>query len=339
MTESTPSSQKSNDLWMYLLSGFLIYVLVYPFMKKIINGEEAQATLIATVLALIGIYTGKIISKVVNPKQKNIPSGWLVFSIIILVCLVAWIFIFSQFTLPARNPLNLLLFGLPFLVTSILIGAIIHAVRSTIKNNLQEARITAAQSRSELSVLQSQLSPHFLFNTLNNLYGISITQHEKIPPLLLKLSDLLRYSVYETKENFVPLQNEISYLENYIEFERLRMGERLHLKTAIESLKDDSPKIAPMMLIVFVENAFKHGKNSADEKVYIEMELRTWGNFILFSINNSGNTQGFADNDKNNGLGLQNVKKRLELLYPSEHDLHIETMEHEFKVRLQVKIK
>ncbi|HTE24240.1 sensor histidine kinase [Flavitalea sp.] len=339
MLEPIQSTQKTNDLWMYLLSGFLIYVLVYPFMRKIINGEEAQATLIATGLALLGIYTGKIISKIVNPQRKNIPSWWLVLSVIIMVCLVAWLFIFSQFTLPSKNPLNLLLFGLPFLVTSILTGAIIHAIRSTIENNLQEARVTATQSRSELSMLQSQLSPHFLFNTLNNLYGISITQHEKIPALLLKLSELLRYSVYETKDIFVPLQNEITYLGNYIEFEKLRMGERLNLKTAIEELKDDSIMIAPMMLIVFVENAFKHGKDNADEKVYIDMELRTWGKLILFSIRNSGNTSGYNGNDKNSGLGLQNVKKRLELLYPGAHDLHIEAAEHEFKVMLQVKTK
>jgi LytS/YehU family sensor histidine kinase len=339
MLEPVQSSQKSNDLWMYLLSGFLIYVLVYPFMRKVIDGSEAQATLIATGLALLGLYTGKIISKVVNPGRKNIPSWGLILSIVIMVCLVAWLFIFSQFTLPTSNPLNLLLFGLPFLVTSILVGAIIHSIRSTIENNLREARVTATQSRSELSVLQSQLSPHFLFNTLNNLYGISITQHEKIPALLLKLSELLRYSVYETKDIFVPLQNEIAYLGNYMEFERLRMGERLHLKTAIEELRDDSIMIAPMMLIVFVENAFKHGKDNADEKVYIDLELRTWGKLILFSIRNSGNTSGYTGDDKNGGLGLQNVKKRLELLYPGSHELHIEAAEHEFKVMLQLQIK
>jgi sensor histidine kinase YesM len=339
MVDPVQPNQKRNDLWMYVLSGFLIYVLVYPFMKKVVNGEEAQAALIATALALVALYTGKVISKIVNPGRKNISSWWLILSIVIMVCLVAWLFIFSQFTLPSRNPLNLLLFGLPFLVASILLGLIIHAIRSTIENNLLEARVTATHSRSELSVLQSQLSPHFLFNTLNNLYGISITQHEKIPALLLKLSELLRYSVYETKDTFVPLGNEITYLSNYIEFERLRMGERLYLKTAIEELNNSSVMIAPMMLIVFVENAFKHGKDNADEKVYIDMELRTWGNQILFSIRNSGNTSGYNGNDKNSGLGLQNVKKRLELLYPGAHDLHIEASAHEFKVMLQVKMK
>jgi hypothetical protein len=136
-SESIQSTKKPDDLWLYLQGGFLIYILVYQFMKKIMDRDESKATMVATGLALLGIYTGTIVSKILNPKGKNIPSWALVLSITVLVCLIAWLFIFSQFTLPSRNPLNLLLFGLPFLVTSILTGAIIQTFRSTIENNLQ----------------------------------------------------------------------------------------------------------------------------------------------------------------------------------------------------------
>jgi LytS/YehU family sensor histidine kinase len=110
--------------------------------------------------------------------------------------------------------------------------------------------------------------------------------------LLLKLSELLRYSVYDAKELFVPLKSEIAYINNYIEFEKIRIGERLHLTTSIEIVLSDDIKIAPMLLIVFIENAFKHSKNTIDKDVYIDIALKTWHKTILFSVKNShGNTE------------------------------------------------
>jgi sensor histidine kinase YesM len=206
---------------------------------------------------------------------------------------------------------------------------------------LQQAHITAAQSLSELRLLQSQLSPHFLFNTLNNLYGLSITQHEKIPVLLLKLSDLLRYSVYDSKELFVPLKNELEYINNYIDFEKIRIGDRLQLTTSIESITDDRIKIAPMLLIVFIENAFKHSKNTLEKEVFIDITLKTWGDSILFSVKNSysssANESSGLRTDK--GLGLVNVRKRLQLLYVDAYDLKVHSEDEFFTVMLQLKSK
>jgi sensor histidine kinase YesM len=109
------------------------------------------------------------------------------------------------------------------------VSIIITLLRFRIKNKLLTAHSALAHSKTELQLLQSQLSPHFLFNTLNNLYGLSILDHQKVPALLLKLSELLRYSVYEAKEVFVPLTDEVNYLKNYIEFEKIRLGDRLSL--------------------------------------------------------------------------------------------------------------
>ena len=219
-------------------------------------------------------------------------------------------------------------------------GALIKIIHAVMQNQLQDAQALATTSKSELHLLQSQLSPHFLFNTLNNMYGISITDHQKIPELLLKLSELLRYSVYETTETFTPIKEEISYIKNYIEFEKIRIGERLVLTTEIEDLEKSTIKLAPMLLIVFIENAFKHAKNTTDEKIYIDIKLSTWGNSILFSARNSYDKDGQLKNqfDKNNGLGLANVNKRLELLYPRNHMLNI-TEGAEYLVELQLRIK
>ena len=180
-----------------------------------------------------------------------------------------------------------------------------------------------------------------MFNTLNNLYGLSITQHEKIPPLLLKLADLLRYSVYDTKELFVPLKEELAYINNYIDFEKIRLGERLVLTTSMEEITNPEIKIAPMLLIVFIENAFKHSKNTADREIFIDITLKTWANSILFSIKNSHGPAPEEGNlvNKNSGFGLASVRKRLELLYTGEHDLKVEDKGGFYQVMLQLKMK
>jgi len=237
--------------------------------------------------------------------------------------------------------INLLLYWLPFIVLSMAIAMLIKLYRESITTQLQHANVTAAQSRSELNLLQSQLSPHFLFNTLNNLYGLSISQHEKIPTLLLKLSDLLRYSVYDAKELFVPLKNELAYINNYIDFEKIRIGDRLVLTTSIETVTTEEIEIAPMLLIVFIENAFKHSKNTIEDKIFIEITLKIWSDSILFSVKNSHTD---TNNENNNlrtdsGLGLANATKRLELLYENKYDLKIENKEGFYSVMLQLKVK
>jgi sensor histidine kinase YesM len=173
------------------------------------------------------------------------------------------------------------------------------------------------------------------------MYGLSISRPEKIPPLLLKLSDLLRYSVYDVKEAYVPLKNEMAYILNYIDFEKIRIGEKLILNTSFEHVADDRIKIAPMLLIVFVENAFKHSKNTAEKKIYIDISLKTWADSIVFSITNNHCQMKVEPGliRKDGGLGLVNVRKRLDLLYAHAYDLDIQSGENTFSVMLQLKVK
>ncbi len=233
-----------------------------------------------------------------------------------------------------------------FLVTIILlflvsgfVGAVIRLIRHSINTRLREAELAATQSRSELQLLQSQLSPHFLFNTLNNLYGLSLSNNQKLPELLLKLSELLRYSVYETKELFVDLQQEIGYLNNYIAFEKIRLDERLHLESDLEKVQGSSWQISPMLLIVFVENAFKHARNSKVGKVHIAIALNVNRDSLHFSIKNSRDSSGEKGltREKHSGFGLESVEKRLELLYKNKHELTIDQLEGSFEVYLILK--
>ena len=221
------------------------------------------------------------------------------------------------------------------------LGVFLASSRETLRRQMKDAEIADQQKQSELELLRSQLSPHFLFNTLNNLYGLSITQPEKMPKLIVKLSDLLRYSVYNTKKRFVPLNEELAYIFTYIDLEKVRIGDRLLLNLDIEQSIDNTICICPMMLIVFVENAFKHSKNSYAEKIKVDIHLRVTGGIIAFSISNSCGHEEILNKhlDENAGVGLANTARRLDLLYPGEYELEHFRKDNMYHLSLQIKSK
>lgn len=329
-------------LWSAIGAGIPIFLAANFYTSSLMNRNNEQVAFLITIYFLLGIYIGRYISHIWIGRHKDIPRSvfsWL--ALIIVVCIVL-VFFAAGYTLHfSTHFLALLFIGLPLFILSVATGMAIKLIRATIKNQLQEARANAEQSQSELQLLQSQLSPHFLFNTLNNIYGISLTRHEKVPPLLLKLADLLRYSVYDAKEQFVPLQNEMEYIHNYINFEKIRIGERLALTTDIEMHIGPAIKIAPLLLIVFIENAFKHAKNTTEQEIIIDIQLRFWGNYILFSVRNSSKSVQAEKGMLNahSGFGLENVRKRLELLYHNQYDLNIQDGEDFYTVMLQLKAK
>jgi LytS/YehU family sensor histidine kinase len=224
-----------------------------------------------------------------------------------------------------------------FLVT-MAASSLFTIIREQYKAKVISAQAAMVQSKNELQLLQSRLSPHFLFNTLNNLYGLSLNEPGRVPPLLLKLSELLRYSVYEAKDMFVPLPDEVDYLKNYLEFEQLRLGERLQLRLNIDPSFDNTCKVPPLLLIVFVENAFKHSRNSRDRLIEIEIELVKRADKIVFSISNSFSGEAVNEKhpEKHSGFGLESVRKRLNLLYAGKHTLEIQKTESRHAVELRL---
>jgi LytS/YehU family sensor histidine kinase len=140
---------------------------------------------------------------------------------------------------------------------------------------------------------------------------------------------------------FVPLKDEINYIKNYIDFEKIRIGDRLDLTLDIEEWTDENIKIAPMLLIVFIENAFKHSKNNVDEDIFIDIGLKIWSNSILFSVKNSHHNKenNVIFNAKTGGMGLENVNKRLALIYPNEYDLQIQNNDLDYQVMLRLNVK
>ncbi len=198
---------------------------------------------------------------------------------------------------------------------------------------------TNKSQEAELQLLKGQLNPHFLFNTLNNLYGLAVTKSDKLPDLMLKLSDLLRYGLYDTQSQWVPLSNEVQYIQNYITLEKLRLEERTLIDLDIEG-EIDQQRIAPMLLIVFLENAFKHFGASGDQLPQIKIKLSIRETVLQFSCYNSKDDQIKESPRQQNtsGIGLANVRKRLDLLYPKRYQLGIQNEDTSFRIFLELQL-
>lgn len=189
----------------------------------------------------------------------------------------------------------------------------------------------------ELQVLEAQIHPHFLFNTLNNLYSLTLKQSPKAPEMALKLKSLLQYMIYECSTPRVPLEKEIEFIQNYIELEKLRYGPRLTVSIRVSG-ETSTAFIAPLLLIPFVENAFKHGAAKQLYSACINLALTVHDNILLFRLENSRNEASDDAFREGQGLGLMNVRKRLSLLYPNAYELTIQANGSLFTVELSLNL-
>ncbi len=190
---------------------------------------------------------------------------------------------------------------------------------------------------SELNFLKSQIHPHFLFNTLNNLYALTLQKSDRAPDMVLRLSSLLEYSLYSGKENEVELREEMTQIRGYIDLEKLRFGDRL--KISVEMNENmDGLTIAPVLLLPFVENSFKHGAGSDLGAPFIHIRINVEGNMLKFRIINSYLTETGKFEKYRERIGLKNVRRRLELLYPGRHQLDISQTEDTFEVNLHMEL-
>jgi LytS/YehU family sensor histidine kinase len=188
---------------------------------------------------------------------------------------------------------------------------------------------------SELSFLKAQINPHFLFNTLNSIYSLAIQRSDATPDAVVKLSGMMRYVLQDAQYETVSLQSEVNYIKDYIELQKLRLDKSVKL---IFTQEGDltGKKIAPLILISFIENAFKYGVNS-EEDSEIVIRIKSEKEFSLFVKNNK--VRSYSSDEPNTGLGIKNTRKRLELLYPGLHTLEISDNEKEFSVNLVIRLK
>jgi len=231
----------------------------------------------------------------------------------------------------AAPMLNRIIFFPP---VGLLIASTIFRV---ILDNLDADKIQKQQKAerlaAELKFLRSQVSPHFLFNMMTNMVSLARKKSDMLEPSLLKLADLLRYMLYEQEEEKCTVGKEITYLQSYIELQQLRFGEDAKMNLDV-SIENPDCEIEPMLLIPFVENAFKHGIGMV-EKPFIEIALKVKEKQLLFKVVNNYTKQK-SSKDKSSGIGLENVKNRLQLLYPGKYTLVINDKDGIFTVELKI---
>ena len=204
-------------------------------------------------------------------------------------------------------------------ITSLVIG--IKFFQNLLRHEQVHHQLKEEKAQAELKYLKNQIQPHFLFNTLNNLYGMVLSQDREAPNVVIKLSEMLGYSIYDSEASQVALEEEVEFLENYIALESLRYGSRLELEYCKSVIPPDL-LIAPLLLVPFVENAFKHGPAKQDEQARIRVQLNLEGSRLHFQIANTYEEAAEAPAIQS-GIGLANVRQRLQLLYPNRHHLDI----------------
>lgn len=188
---------------------------------------------------------------------------------------------------------------------------------------------------AELNFLKGQIQPHFFFNTLNNLYSLTLKKSDQAPEIVLKLSDLMSYMLYESNVPKTPVSKEITYLQNYIDVEQLRFGDRLQLTFDIEG-DIEQAYIPPMLLILFVENSFKHGARHIVHHISISIQLQITNDQLYFRVSNPLPDTPVAGN--HTGIGLKNVQRRLELLYGKDYSLTTEAYNNNYIVSLKIPV-
>ncbi|WP_245893548.1 sensor histidine kinase [Polaribacter butkevichii] len=240
----------------------------------------------------------------------------------------------KEAVIPLTKSLPNIIFGVYMVILFVIvIGLVGYNYLAQVKTDDLKSKFLETQlqlKEQELKFLKMQIHPHFLFNSLNTIYGFAIAKADEAPEMILKLSNLLDYILYQADKPKVLLIEEVNHLEDYISLEKMRFHDTLNVNFIKEKL-NDSLQIPPMLLIPFVENSFKHGV-IIDGILKVDIQLKVDVDYLFFEIENSSKEK----EDINGGIGLENIKKRLEMLYPKKHQLEIIDKKDVFKVSLKI---
>lgn len=236
-------------------------------------------------------------------------------------------------------------------VSFIIIGGfstIIQIVSHWIADQRKMKELEKENLQSELKFLRSQINPHFLFNTLNSLYSLTLSKSDLAPEIVIRLSEIMRYMLYECNEKLVPLEREIKFMKNYVELEKLRYGDDVNIDFCIEG-EVQNQEIAPLLFIPFFENSFKHGLSNRTGEDWVVIRFNALGDRVSLTIRNSipkpipetKHTVKSIDKKilNSSGIGLENVKRRLELLYSNRYELNIGQDDDQFEINLSIKLQ
>jgi len=328
--------------WMLSLVLFVVLIfLTRHFRLQAMDFQTAINIILTLLLLAVSVYINLLILLPLFFKTRR----YLLFSLLEMSNIALFIclnyFISLAFEGKHPNFLNEMVAEFILVLVFLVITTLIKFTRDSIAlqdANLRIKEIEREKMESELHALKAQINPHFFFNTLNSIYSLSLDQSEKTPELILKLSELMRYILYETREDHISMQRQLEFLQSYIYLEQLRTDEKV--KTEMEIIGDHMDlMVAPLLFIPFIENAFKHVAKEKDNPSFIRITFDlTHLDKIVFTVKNKKyNPTGPVDRKKE-GIGLSNVRKRLNLLYPSKHELKISDSGDVFEVRLTLEL-
>jgi len=329
----------------WLLSLVLFTVLIYytrNFRLQAMDFRTAVDILITLLFIAVSVYINLLwlLPEFFNKRRFFLFTLLEIFNVFLFIGLNY--FVSMAFEEKHPNFLNEVVAEFILVLVFLVISTLIKFTRDSIA--LQDAdlkikEIEREKVESELRILKAQINPHFFFNTLNSVYSLSLDKSEKAPELILRLSELMRYILYETKEDYVPMESQLEFLKNYIYLQKMRNDENLDINVDI---KGDHPeiKIAPLLFIPFIENAFKHVAKDRNKPSFIRIAFDlTSPDKMIFSATNSKFESSSQKLPIKEGIGLENVKKQLNLLYPSKHELKISDSGEVYTVELSLQAK
>jgi len=225
-----------------------------------------------------------------------------------------------------------------FVAVFIIVTSLIKLSKGWFQNLEIQRRLSQLEqekARAELTALKAQINPHFLFNSLNNLYSLALEGDVQTPDILLRLSDMMRYQLYETNAQKVPLAKEVEHLRNYVEMQKLRVGERVRISFN-QMGEVGNLLVAPLLFLPLVENGFKHGVKGETNDSFIDISISVEDRRLMFKVNNNKGEVDETGPLNFKGVGLQNLRRRLELIYPGKHSFTVEDDLHTFTAVLKI---
>jgi hypothetical protein len=312
---------------------FWIVAFAPLYLSISILAGHRTALIICTAVIVPGpipVYAHFLAQKVLFEKKKYVHY----FASIVLIVAVSGLLIEFVFTVIARDPdSHTNGFAVAFVLIVVTSGLRYYIQGLRQRYLVQEAEFK--QVKTELALLKSQIQPHFFFNTLNNLYALSLDKSDRVPEVIIALSELMRYILDSSKKKEVPLAEEVKFVENYLGLEKLRFTQGADI--GFNVLGDTSgKKIAPMLFIPFVENSFKHGMTEPQRSGYVHASLTIGESELEFTVENSKSDLVQSRDKGSNQLGLKNAKRTLELLYPKAHRLTILDEKKRYRVELKL---
>ena len=329
--------KNSGSIWSklqeYKIHHIIFWLITFLLVSMGSNSLVAAIFLLLSLIAAVYINLGYLI-------PKYLPTEFVKYTMmLVLVCAVVALLTQTIHSLIMPGKANLGTTGIFFLMIFFFTGTstAIKIIKNWFQQQQESQALEKSSMQSELKFLKSQINPHFLFNTLNNLYALTLKKSDNAPEIVIKLSEMMRYMLYECNERRVPLNKEIKYIQNYLDLEKLRQGDRIDISFEWNGMVGDQ-KIAPLMFIPFLENSFKHGANSGINRGYVHIKMDINDKDLTFKISNSKPPPVPNPGRKVGGIGLMNVERRLNLIYPNAYDLDILNEPNEYSVKLQLQL-